>query len=1070
VLGQTISHYRVLEKIGAGGMGVVYRAHDERLDRDVALKFLPPHSFADPAARKNFRQEALTLSKLNHPNVAFVFDFDTQGDTDFIVTEYVPGITLDAKLAGSALPEAEILRLGVQLASGLEAAHRQGIVHRDLKPGNLRLTPEGRLKILDFGLARLLPRASEIGATETLSKSIEVSGTLPYMAPEQLRGESTDLRSDIWSAGAVLYEMATGKRPFPEPQPALLISAILNNNPQRPRETNRKISSGMETIILKSLEKDATRRCQSAGELRLDLERLEAGIAPVIRSSPKAVRRFWLVAIVVLILAGVIGGVLWRRETVAVAAKPRRTVAVLGFKNLNGQPSDAWISTALSEMLTTELGANGKLRTISGENVARMKADLSLPESESLTGETLRKVDSMVGTDLVVLGSYLKIGDQIRVDFRVQNTSTGEVVASAPEQGTEAQFFDLVKRSGEALRQYCGAGELTAEQRAATDAAEPASTEAVRLYAEGVKKLRDFDFLAARDLLQQATAADPKNSLSHSALAAAWSQLGYDEKAKAEAKKAYETSTNLPPKDKLSIEAGYREQNHEWATAIDLYRSLWTFFPDDVDYGLHVANAQIAAGKGQEAFVTLQTLRKLPARLSGHPRIEMAEAAAADSVSDYKREQAATVRAIEKARAEGARLLEAQAVLQQCWALRNMGDLAGAKAAGDRARNVLAATGDLRAEARSLTCVGNVLADQGDLTAARKMHEDALALVQKTGSQKDIAGALINIGNILASQQNLDESTAHYKQALAVSLEINDKPATLVVRNNIGANLMVECDFTQARSVLQEALQTAREIGDEQGIVDAMTNLGAIFLNQGDFTNTAKTLAEAIDKARKLDLKSSIASNLISLGDMQLAQDNLVAAEKSYQEAMAIRTTGGQRGDVAAVQLSIANLKLETNLPQEADNLARQASAEFHGEKVGDQEAMAYIVLTQALLVEKKLEEAKASLQQAREIAPRDKTIVLSLDTAGARLATATGTPSDALRQLKSVIARAQSMSVPNYEYQARLAVAEAQNASGAPARAIETLRQVQKDAAQAGYKLIARNAAEAQRKIQKAA
>src|SRR5262249_8419943 len=288
-----------------------------------------------------------------------------------------------------------------------------------------------------------------------------------------------------------------------------------------------------------------------------------------------------------------------------------------------------------------------------------------------------------------VLGSYLNIGGQIRVDLRVQDISTGEIVATPTEQGSEAQFLELVKRAGESLRQNCGAGEITAEQRAAIGASQPGTTEAVRLYSEGLAKLRDFDFLAARDLLKQATDADPNNSLSHSALGAAWSQLGFDENAKEQAKQAFLMSGNLPRSEKLLIEARYREESHDWDKAIDLYHSLSTFFPDDLDYGLHLANAQVSGGRAQQALATVKTLRDLAPPLRDDPRIDMAEAAAAEAVSDYKREHDATARAIEKADRQGAHLLSAQAVLQQCWALRNLGDLQGAKTAGDRARQVL---------------------------------------------------------------------------------------------------------------------------------------------------------------------------------------------------------------------------------------------------------------------------------------------------------------------------------------------------------------------------------------------
>src|SRR5262245_54691393 len=216
MIGQTLGHYRVMEQVGAGGTGVVFRAHDEHLDRDVALKILPPGILADEHARKRCRKEALLLSRINHPNIETIFDVGTEQAIDFLVMEFIPGVTLAEKLLRGALPEKEILRLGVQLADGLAAAHDEGVVHCDLKPRNLRITPDGRLKILDFGLAKLLRPTGDADITESMSQTHGVVGTLPYMAPEQLRGELTDARSDLWAAGAVLYELSTGKRPFPQ--------------------------------------------------------------------------------------------------------------------------------------------------------------------------------------------------------------------------------------------------------------------------------------------------------------------------------------------------------------------------------------------------------------------------------------------------------------------------------------------------------------------------------------------------------------------------------------------------------------------------------------------------------------------------------------------------------------------------------------------------------------------------------------------------------------------------------------------------------------------------------------
>ena len=280
MLGKNLGHYRVLEQIGAGGMGVVFLAHDEQLERDVAIKILPSGTLADESARKRFRKEALSLAKLNHPNIAIIHDFDTADDTDFLVTEYIAGESLDKMLANGALPSKEVVRLGLQLARGLSAAHAEGIIHRDLKPANLRLTSDGRLKILDFGLAQFAHPEADIAATASLTMSQQITGTLPYMAPEQLRGDPTDRRADIWAAGAVLYELATGSRPFPETHGPLLINAILNQEPVPARKRNPEILPGLESIIWKALRKNPGDRYQSAAELEKDLRLLTAGVSP----------------------------------------------------------------------------------------------------------------------------------------------------------------------------------------------------------------------------------------------------------------------------------------------------------------------------------------------------------------------------------------------------------------------------------------------------------------------------------------------------------------------------------------------------------------------------------------------------------------------------------------------------------------------------------------------------------------------------------------------------------------------------------------------------------------------
>jgi Tol biopolymer transport system component len=304
--GQTIGRYRIEEVIGAGGMGVVYRAYDEKLERELAIKVLAPGALDDEAARRRFRNEARVLSRLNHPAIQTLHDFDSIDGHDLLVGEFVRGLSLDARVRTGALPEKEVVRIGVQLTQGLAAAHAAGVLHRDLKPANLRVTPEGLLKILDFGLATLSRQAVlSMSTTMTMDAPSGVSGTLPYMSPEQLLDHKADERSDLYSAGCVLYELSTGRLPFEEKIPARLINAIIHDAPPPLRQVNDKVSAELERITLKCLEKDPDLRYQSAKDIVADLKRLELGttrtVPAVQRAAPRRSRWPAVAAVAALI-------------------------------------------------------------------------------------------------------------------------------------------------------------------------------------------------------------------------------------------------------------------------------------------------------------------------------------------------------------------------------------------------------------------------------------------------------------------------------------------------------------------------------------------------------------------------------------------------------------------------------------------------------------------------------------------------------------------------------------------------------------------------------------------------
>jgi serine/threonine protein kinase len=282
--GKTIGHYSIVALIAAGGQGRVYRGRDERLQRAVAIKALGAEHISDPVARRNLKTEARVLSRLNHPNVAGIYDFVTQGGCDYIVMEFVAGATLRDVLAGGPLPAGEVLRLGLQIAHGLACAHAANVVHRDLKPANLKITSFGEMKILDFGLAKLLPAGALVDNGTRTTVSGAVVGTVPYMAPERLNGEEADERSDIFSTGAVLYEMATGVSAFPQRSLAALVDAILEQEPAAPTAVNPHVPLALERIIVKALQKERAARYQSAAAMAASLNELWG--RPVSRLEP----------------------------------------------------------------------------------------------------------------------------------------------------------------------------------------------------------------------------------------------------------------------------------------------------------------------------------------------------------------------------------------------------------------------------------------------------------------------------------------------------------------------------------------------------------------------------------------------------------------------------------------------------------------------------------------------------------------------------------------------------------------------------------------------------------------
>ena len=1085
LVGHTLGHYRIVEQIGAGGMGVVYRAHDLQLERDVALKVLPAGTLGDDSARKQFRKEALALAKLNHPNIATVFEFSSQEGIDFLAMELIPGQPLNAWLKGERLPEPEIVRLGTQLADGLAAAHDQGVIHRDLKPGNLFISADGRLKILDFGLAKLAPLEGGGDLTRSVtSEDAGVSGTVPYMSPEQLRGLPVDPRSDLYAAGAVLYEMAAAQRPFPQTQSAELMGAILHKSPPPLRSLNPDASPALEHVVSKSLEKDASQRYQSARELRVALESLSlatGGSAAQVLAVPAspAIRAILAGGLAALLLAGLAIGLnfrgvrnrIFRRPAVNTAEQPtaslapvkaRRSVAVLGLKNLSGQADKAWLATALAEMLTTELGAGDELRTVPGENVARMKASLALPDEESYGRETLARIRQNLNADEVVVGSYVALGgNQIRLDLRLQDAVAGEILASVSAKGREDQMDEVVNRAGADLRAKLGVGEVSPADAAAVKAALPAGAEAARLYSQGLAKLHARDTLAARDLLERSIALEPKFALAHSALAAAWTSLGYDGKAATEAKIAFDLSGGLRREDKLEIEARYREATRDWESAIRIYRALSEFYPDNLEYGLRLASAQHSGGKQKDALSTLQQLRRLPPPASQDPRIDLEEAGAYFVLSQWKDVSESAARAAAKARTSGERLVLAQALAQQGSALRYLSEFDKAEAAFKESERLFSAAGDRWGAANATQGLGVNAYNRGDLKGARALYEQSLAVFREIGSQHSAATCLNAIAVTLYDQGNLDAAQKIYEEALRIHREVGDRRGIANNLNSIANVLADRGDQAGAQAKYEEALKLFREQGGQFEVAMILSNLGELSLDMGNLTQAKKQFEQALEVKRGLHNRHSEAYTLSALGDLYLEQGELAAARKSHEDALAIRTELGEKANAAQDSLSLARLTLEEGKPVEALAGARQAGAEFQAQKQIGYQVSAHVLAARCLLDTGKIEDARSEIHLAQQLLGKsdDRTSSLSVAITAARIAGAAGQFADARSKLEAALAGATKSHMLFLQYEARLALGELEMKSGKAAIGRTHLTALQEEAGARGFGLIARKA-----------
>jgi eukaryotic-like serine/threonine-protein kinase len=703
----------------------------------------------------------------------------------------------------------------------------------------------------------------------------------------------------------------------------------------------------------------------------------------------------------------------------------RRSVAVLGFRNLPGRPEENWLSGAFSEMLNTELAEGGSLRMVSGEDVARARAELPIPGDDTLAKGTLEKLRTNPGADVVILGSYttvrVKGQNRIRLDLRAQDTKAGETIAEESVTGSEENLFELAAQAGARMRLRLGVQNASAENTAEARATLPSNQRALQFYAEGRAKLWQYEIPAARALLEQAIAADPNYPLAHSALSEAWWHQGYRIKARAEAQHAMELSKGLPEEDRLLVEGQYQRASGDWPKAVEAYGALYKLFPDRVDYGLLLASAESKTSM-DAAAQTLAQLRRLPSPAGNDPRIDIAEGTIWVS-HDSAKTNAAANRALARGIADDSPAIEAWSYGLLCQ------------------QGVVSAT---------------------STSESIDLCEKALQHTTSIGDLNGRAMMLVNLSAIRFQQGDIAQSETMFEQALKIFRQIGNTQGEATVLSNLGAAKVAQGDLAGARKLIEQSIPANRAVGDDEGVAFALNNLGDVQRLMGQLDSAESNYNQAKEIASKADNKNVLAYIYSGLGDVLTDRGNLAAARKSYELALSLRTALNERLLLAETQVSLAQLSIEEGHPADAEAAMKICRKQFNDDQQSDDEFAASVVLINALFAQGKNEEAKNQLAAAAPLAAKGQSMLsrLQFDLASTRGLVDAKDLEPARAKIKKTLQEAHTHNYVGLELEARLTLVQFENRAGPRSFTQAQLADLESSANAKGFGLIARKAA----------